>query len=42
MILDKARENGASVMERTKANKLLKSNNRVVGIRAESEDFGQT
>jgi len=40
MILDKARENGASVMERTKANKLLKSNNRVVGIRAESEDFG--
>jgi flavin-dependent dehydrogenase len=41
MILDKARENGASVMERTKANKLLKSNNRVVGIRAESEDFGQ-
>ena len=33
MILDKARENGASVMERTKANKLLKSNNRVVGIR---------
>jgi flavin-dependent dehydrogenase len=41
MILDKARENGASVMECTKANKLLKSNNRVVGIRAESEDFGQ-
>jgi flavin-dependent dehydrogenase len=41
MILDKARENGASVMERTKANKLLKSNNRVVGIRAESEDSGQ-
>ena len=41
MILDKARENGASVMERTKANKLLKSNNRVVGIRAESDDFGQ-
>ena len=41
MILDKARENGASVMECTKANKLLKSNNRVVGIRAESDDFGQ-
>jgi flavin-dependent dehydrogenase len=40
MILDKARQNGASVWEETKAKALLKSGERVKGIRAESAEFG--
>jgi flavin-dependent dehydrogenase len=40
MILDKARQNGASVWEETKAKALLKSGDRVKGIRVESEEFG--
>ena len=40
MILDKARSNGATVMEETKANKLIKSGDRVEGISVESEEMG--
>lgn len=40
MILDKARSNGATVMEETKAKKLIKSGDRVEGITVESEDMG--
>ena len=40
MILDKARQNGASVWEETKAKVLLKSGERVKGIRVESAEFG--
>lgn len=40
MILDKARSNGATVMEETKANKLIKSGDRVEGISVESEELG--
>ena len=42
MILDKARSNGASVMEETKAKKLIKSdNNRVEGVKVVSKEFGE-
>lgn len=40
MILDKARSNGATVMEETKAKKLIKSGGRVEGITVDSEDMG--
>jgi flavin-dependent dehydrogenase len=40
MILDKARENGASVMEETKAKNLIKSGDRVEGIKVESKEMG--
>jgi len=40
MILDKARENGASVLEQTKATRLMKEGDRVTGIRASSQEFG--
>ena len=40
MILDKARHNGAFVWEETKAKALLKSGERVQGIRVESAEFG--
>jgi len=40
MILDKARQNGASVWEETKAKALLKKDERVQGIRVESSEFG--
>ena len=40
MILDKARSNGATVMEETKAKKLIKSGDRVEGITVESEQLG--
>ena len=40
MILDKARENGASVLEQTKANRLIKDGDRVTGIKATSTEFG--
>ena len=40
MILDKARQNGASVWEETKAKALLKSEERIQGIRVESAEFG--
>ena len=40
MILDKARQNGASVWEETKAKALLKEDERVKGIRVESSEFG--
>ena len=40
MILDKARSNGATVMEETKAKKLIKSGDRVEGIKVESDEMG--
>lgn len=40
MILDKARANGASVMEETKAKGLIKNGDRVEGIKVESKDMG--
>ena len=40
MILDKARLNGATVWEETKAKALLKEDERVKGIRVESSEFG--
>jgi flavin-dependent dehydrogenase len=40
MILDKARSNGATVMEETKAKNLIKSGDRVEGIKVESEELG--
>ena len=40
MIMDKARANGASVWEQTKAKALIKSDGRVEGIRVESHEFG--
>jgi flavin-dependent dehydrogenase len=40
MILDKARSNGATVMEETKAKKLIKSGDRVEGITVESAELG--
>lgn len=40
MILDKARVNGASVMEETKAKGLIKNGDRVEGIKVESKDMG--
>lgn len=40
MILDKAKENGASVLEQTKAKHLIKDGDRVTGIKASSEEFG--
>jgi elongation factor Tu len=36
--LNKARENGASVLEQTKANRLIKDGDRVTGIKAISEE----
>ncbi|MBT3567606.1 MAG: FAD-binding protein [Opitutae bacterium] len=41
MLLDKARENGSSVLEETKAKALLKEDGRVVGVRAQSSEFGE-
>ena len=41
MILDKARENGASVLEETQAKSLIKSENRVEGVVMESKDLGE-
>ena len=41
MLLDKARENGASVLEETKAKALLKDNGRVIGVRAQSSEYGE-
>ena len=41
MILDKARENGASVLEQTKADRLIKDGDRVTGIRATSQQLGE-
>jgi len=40
MILEKARSNGATVMEETKAKKLIKSGDRVEGITVESDELG--
>ena len=40
MILDKARSNGATVLEETKAKNLIKSGDRVEGITVESEELG--
>ena len=40
MILDKARSNGASVMEETKAKGLIKNGDRVEGIKVESKEMG--
>ena len=40
MILDKARSNGATVMEETKAKKLIKSGDQVEGIKVESDEMG--
>jgi flavin-dependent dehydrogenase len=40
MILDKARANGASVMEETKAKGLIKNGDRVEGIKVESKGMG--
>ncbi len=40
MILDKARSNGATVMEQTKAKKLIKTGDRVKGITVESDELG--
>jgi flavin-dependent dehydrogenase len=40
MILDKARSNGASVMEETKAKGLIKNGERVEGIKVESKEMG--
>ncbi|MFL2937748.1 MAG: NAD(P)/FAD-dependent oxidoreductase [Opitutales bacterium] len=41
MIMDKARENGASVLEETQAKSLIKSENRVEGVVVESKDLGE-
>lgn len=41
MLLEKARENGASVMEETKAKALIKEGDRVIGVRVESKDLGE-
>lgn len=41
MILDKARKNGASVLEETQAKSLIKSENRVEGVVVESKDLGE-
>ena len=42
MIMNKARENGASVMEETKAKNLIKSkDNRVQGVKVVSENLGE-
>jgi flavin-dependent dehydrogenase len=41
MILNRARENGASVLEQTKANRLIKEGDRVTGIKATSEQLGE-
>ena len=41
MIMDKARENGASVLEETRAKSLIKSENRVEGVVVESKDLGK-
>ena len=41
MIMDKARENGASVLEETQAKSLIKSENRVEGVVVESKDLGK-
>ncbi len=41
MILDKARENGASVLEETQAKSLIKSENRVEGVVVESKNLGK-
>jgi flavin-dependent dehydrogenase len=40
MILDKARDNGASVLEQTKASRLIKQGDKVTGIKASSQEFG--
>jgi len=40
MILNKARDNGASVLEQTKATRLIKQGDRVTGIRASSQELG--
>jgi len=41
MIMDKARDNGAAVMEETKAKKLIKSkNDQVEGVKVVSKDLG--
>lgn len=41
MLLDKARENGAFVLEETKAKALLKDGERVVGTRVQSKELGE-
>ena len=41
MILDKARENGAIVLEETKAKALLKEDERVVGVEVDSKEHGK-
>ena len=41
MIMDKARENGASVLEETQAKSLIKSDNRVEGVVVESKNLGK-
>jgi len=41
MIMDKARENGASVLEETQAKSLIKPDNRVEGVVVESKDLGK-
>ena len=41
MLLEKARENGASVLEETKARALLKDGERVVGTRVQSKELGE-
>ena len=42
MIMDKARDNGATVMEKAKAKNLIKSaDNRVEGVKVISDDLGE-
>ncbi|MFP6901038.1 MAG: NAD(P)/FAD-dependent oxidoreductase [Opitutales bacterium] len=40
LLLDKAREEGASVLEQTKAKSLIKDGDRVVGVRVSSKEAG--
>ena len=41
MILNRAIDNGANVLQSTKATNLIKKNNKVIGIEIDSEQFGK-
>jgi len=41
MILNRAIDNGAKVLQSTKATDLIKKNNKVIGIEVESQEFGK-
>ena len=41
MILNRAIDNGANVLQSTKATNLIKENNKVIGIEIDSEQFGK-